>query len=178
MNILFRREQFQNNLGRVRFKLWGKLDLDEEELHLIDTYEFRGAVLVGTIDQDFIKQCLWFAGIAALIASAFFLSWFGKDQFIPALTLGVITGAAVGYWRFHELREIIFVRDLLHGRTFRCRSVVALAQKEAKLDNAAYALRQVLESAKQWDGTETNPVEALPKDEAKQFILQAFPDVS
>lgn len=177
MNILFRREQFQNNFGRVRFRLWGKLEPNEEEQRLIDVYQFRNARLMGEIQEGLFKQCAWIAAIAGAAVSLLIHFVLGESVRSTVL-LGLLAAGGAAYWWFTEKRELIVVRDLLHGRTFRCDSVVELAQREAKLDNAAYVLRQVLESAKQWDGTETNPIEALPKDEAKQFILRAFPDVT
>lgn len=62
----------------------------------------------------------------------------------------------------------------MHGRYFSCGSVVELARKEAWLETATAFLRQVMESAKHWDGTERRPVEVLPKDEAKRIILRGF----
>ena len=70
-------------------------------------------------------------------------------------------------------RETIFVKDLLHGRNFTCESVVELARKEAWLEGACGVFRQVMESAKHWDGVERHTIEPLPKEQAKELILRA-----
>ncbi len=46
MKLLFRREQDVTILGRVYFKLWGKLEPDEEEQRLIDTYQMNNALII------------------------------------------------------------------------------------------------------------------------------------
>ena len=56
--------------------------------------------------------------------------------------------------------------------SFTCRSVIELAQKEAELERLVGILRQVMEAAKHWDGTETVEVPVLDKDAAKQLIVQ------
>ena len=79
-----------------------------------------------------------------------------------------------GWWYANEKRETIYVRDLMHGRNFKCDSVVDLARKEAWLATVVSFLRQVMETAKHWDGTESHKVEPLPKDEARQVILRGL----
>ena len=88
--------------------------------------------------------------------------------------MALAAGIGAGYWFFNEKRETIFVKDLLHGRYFSCGSVIALARKEAWLETVVSYLRQVMESAKNWDGTERHKIEALPKDEARQVILRGL----
>ncbi len=60
----------------------------------------------------------------------------------------------------------------MYGRYFTCRSVVELAQKEAELDRIVTVLRQVMETAKHWGGTESIDVPVLDKDAAKQLVIQ------
>jgi hypothetical protein len=47
MELLFKREQTTGKLARVNFKLWGKLDVSEDEQALIDRYRFDDAILIG-----------------------------------------------------------------------------------------------------------------------------------
>ena len=65
------------------------------------------------------------------------------------------------------------MKDLLHGRHFACRSIIDLARKEAWLEDRVAVFRQVVESAKHWDGTETISIPVLPKEEAKALIVRA-----
>ncbi len=94
----------------------------------------------------------------------------GTGAFLGA----VVGGGGAGYFYFHQKRETIFVKDLMHGRYFTCDSIIELARKEAWLGVVTSFLRQVMESAKQWDGTETLDIEALPKDEAKLVMLKGL----
>jgi hypothetical protein len=91
-----------------------------------------------------------------------------------AFVVALIGGGGAGYFYFHQKRETIYVKDLIHGRYFSCRSVIELARKEAWLSVVTSFLRQVMESAKHWDGTETFDVDALPKDEAKLVMIKGL----
>ena len=84
----------------------------------------------------------------------------------------MVGALAAGYWWYNQRRETIYLKDLAHGRQFKCNSIINLIKKEAELEGIVGLVRQVLESAKHWDGTESIPIEALPKDEAKQYVLR------
>ena len=70
--------------------------------------------------------------------------------------------------------ETIYVKDLIHGRYFACPSIIELARKEAWLGVVSSFLRQVMESAKYWDGTEVVPVDALSRAEAKFVVIRGI----
>lgn len=171
MNLLFKREQTTGNITRVNFKLWGKVELDEEEQSLVKRYDFDRAVLIAVLQPHLLRQAIW-VGVGVFTLSALIFS------VILGAGLAVILAPAAGigaaYWWINEKRETIFVRDLIHGRHFKCDSVIDLAKKEAFLTNIVSFLRQVMESAKHWDGTERHVIEPLPKDEAKQAILRSM----
>jgi hypothetical protein len=169
MELLFRREQTAGKLARVNFKLWGKVELDEEEQALVTRYRFDDAMLIEVLQPNLIRQAL-FIGIGAFIAAATVLSPLAGVS--TAVMLGLLAGGGAAYWWINEKRETIFVRDLLHGRNFKCDSVIELAKKEAFLTTTVSFLRQVMESAKHWDGTQRYTIEPLPKDEARQVILR------
>ena len=171
MDLLFKREQTQGKLARVQFKLWGKIELDEEEQKLLERYRFHDAVLIAALQPLLIRQTLIVAGLTFWVAAAIFNLVFSIGF---ALLLGVAAGIGAGYWYLNEKRETIFVKDLLHGRYFSCSSVVELARKEAWLETVVAFFRQVMESAKHWDGTERHTIEALSKDEARQVILKGI----
>ena len=107
-------------------------------------------------------------GVAAFIAAYTLLWLIGLNYTF----LAIVLGGGGGYFYFHQMRETIFVKDIMHGRYFTCRSVIELAQKEAELERIVKILRQVMEAAKHWDGTETIEVPVLDKDAAKQLIVQ------
>lgn len=174
MKLLFRREQTSGRvgrIGRVQFKLWAKLELDADEDAIIKRYRFDEAVLIEAIQPTLIRNTILFAiGSFALAFFAFGMA-FGTTY---GGLLAILTGFAGGYWWFNEKRETIYVRDLLHGRYFSCPSVIELARKEAWLGVVTSFLRQVMESAKHWDGTETTEIDPLPKAEAKLVMLRGL----
>ena len=83
----------------------------------------------------------------------------------------ILIGIACGYIYYTQKRETIYVKDLLHGRKFKCKSVIELARKEAFLESITNYFRQVVESAKHWDGQEARPITPMPPEDAKRFIL-------
>ena len=158
-------------MGRVNFKLWGKLEVTEDEQALINRYRFDESILIGADDRALLTAAIKLGGIVFVIA-ALLLTYMlnGTMGFFG----GAAAGVGAGYWLMNEKRETIFVKDLLHGRNFTCESVVELAKKEAWLEGACGVFRQVMESAKHWDGVERHTIDPLPKEQAKDLILRAF----
>lgn len=170
MNILFKREQTTGKIGRVTFKLWSQIELDQNEQALLKRYRFDEAILIDALQPKLLRN----SGLIGLLAGI--VAYIIVDAIMPASIAMLLALAAIGgtaYWWYHNNRETIFVRDLVHGRHFACKTVIDLAQKEAWLTSMVAFLRQVMESAKHWDGTETIPIIALPKEEARQVILKA-----
>lgn len=171
MDLLFKREQTKGKLVSVQFKLWSKIELNEEEQALINRYKFNDAVLISALQPNLIRKTL-FIGIGVLLLVFTLLS--SQYSFGSSFFFALIAGGVAGYWYLNEKRETIFVKDLLHGRHFSCDSVVELARKEAWLETVVAYLRQVMENAKHWDGVQRHDIEALPKDEARQIILKGL----
>ncbi|MEM9839494.1 MAG: hypothetical protein AAF830_10125 [Pseudomonadota bacterium] len=171
MELLFKREQTSGAVGRVNFKLWGKLELDQSEQELVSRYRFDDALLIEAIQPNLLRSAAFVAGGVFVVGGAILGSVIG---FTTGLALGALLGAGSGYWYFNERRETIYVKDLLHGRNFTCKSVIELARKEAWLETICGFLRQVMESAKEWDGTARHPIEPLPKDQARQVIIKGI----
>lgn len=170
MDILLKREQSRNWRGRVVFRLWAKAEMSDDERALIDRYDMGDSCLIAADDFDHLKGAMVVGFVAFLVGGLF--GAFASDEVLGGLAFGVITGVGAGYWWLNEKRETIWMRDLLYGRRFKCDSIIELAQKEAMLDNACIALRQVVETAKHWDGVETRPVPVLPPEEAKEVVLR------
>lgn len=171
MELLFKRSQTPGKLSRVNFELWAKIELDTNEKEISRRYRFDQAMLIEALQPELIKK-------TAIIAFIIFLTIFGLLSSNWSTTwgfrLGLVAAGAFAFWYLNEKRETIFVRDLLHGRHFKCPSVIELARKEAFLTSITGFLRQVMESAKHWDGTERHSIEPLPKDEARRFILKGI----
>ncbi len=168
MELLFRREQSSGGvLFPVVFRLWSKVELSEEEQALVERYRLNDAVLIAS-EQEHLVRHATIAGAGALaVVSLMLYAVLGLGSFL----VGLLAGLAFGFYYFHQKRETIRVKDLLHGRFFRCHSIVDLARKEAHLSGTVSYLRQVIESAKHWDGTERLEIAPLPPEEAKRAIL-------
>lgn len=172
MELLFKREQTTGKMSRVNFKLWGKLEVSADEQALINRYRFDESVLIGSDDSELLRKAIKLGAIVFVITAALFTYILSNGTF--GFLGGAACGVGTGYWHMNEKRETIFVKDMLHGRNFTCDSVVELAKKEAWLEGASALFRQVMESAKHWDGVERHTIEPLPKEQAKELILRAF----
>lgn len=170
MDLLLKREQNRNWRGRVVFRLWSMTEMTEDERDLADRYQFGESVVLISDDEGILKWAFAMGFVAFLFAGGFV----GANTGEPAagLAVGVLGGIVAGFWWFNEKRDTIFMRDLIHGRRFKCGSIVELAKKEALLDNACIVLRQVLETTKHWDGVETVPVPPLSREEAKDVVVK------
>ena len=73
MDLLFKREQTSGELTRVRFKLWGKIELDEEEQALTKRYQLDDAVLIAVVQPNLLRQGI-LAGFVGFIPAAFIFS--------------------------------------------------------------------------------------------------------
>lgn len=177
MNLLLKRAQKPGTITLVPlqfgagplFTLWAKAEFTEEEYELILRYRFNDALIVA---DDWIvmlrrsARTALILGVAAWWILYMFFSW----AVTTSITMVLILALTAVY--YNELREHIYVRDLVHGRTFRCFSIVELVQKEEYLKGICAYLRQVLETAKQWDGQEVVPVPTLTPQEAKALVAK------
>ena len=171
MKLLFKRSQTAGQVGKVKFQLWGKVELDDDETEIVKRYNFDNAILIDAVQPKLIRNTVLIAVGVFVVLFGLFASWWGTGG---GLLVGIIGGGAAGYFYFDKKRETIYVKDLIHGRYFSCPSIIELARKEAWLGVVTSFLRQVMESAKHWDGTETLDVDALPKDEAKLVMIRGL----
>lgn len=169
MDLLFKREQ-RKWTTRVDFLLWGKVELNEEEQALVKRYDFDGAVLIEVLQPDLFRRSLYVTFAAFFVSGVILFAKLGALGMLVAMAIG----GGIGFWYYDSKRETIFVRDLIHGRNFKCDSVIELARKEAWLTTIVSYLRQVMESAKHWDGTEQHRIEPLPKEEARLVMIRGL----
>jgi hypothetical protein len=172
MKLLFKRSQTPGRVGRVKFRLWGKVELDEDESEIVKRYNFDHAMLIEVVQPTLIRNAILVgAGVSVVLFGVF---TYGLGPTIGTILFALLGGGGAGFIFFHQKRETIYVKDLIHGRYFSCPSVIELARKEAWLGVVTSFLRQVMESARHWDGTETLDVEALPKAEAKLVMIKGL----
>ncbi|MGH1576492.1 hypothetical protein [Planktotalea sp.] len=173
MDLLFRRSQGRTAFGRPRFDLHAKLDITQEERDLIEKYKFTNTILIDVPEPELKRFCILIGFVVFLIAipiiafnlwSAIGLGWIG------VLVVAAILGIAAGFTYYHQKRETIKVVDLMLGRYFHCPSICELVRKESFLLNISQYLRQVMESAKHWDGVDRNEIYPLTPEEAKAVI--------
>lgn len=175
MDLLFKRTQ-KRIANRTTFELWAKTDLSDEEQQLIRKYNMQDAVLINVVEPYLIR---WAIFTAITMSIFYWLVWilFIVPEFrlyVPwpkSVGVTIILGILTGIIFYHSRRQTIMVKDLMYGRTYKCKSVIELARKEAYLEQICSYFRQVLESAKHWGGQQSFPIEPLPPEEAKRAIL-------
>jgi len=172
MQLLFKRQQTSSNTGSPQFKLWSKIELDEGETSIVKQYKLDKAVLIEAAQPGLVRRST-IVGIAVLVLVCGIL-YPSMGTTTLALIIALCGGIAAGYFYYDRQRETVYIRDLMHGRYFSCRSVIELARKEAWLGTIVAYLRQVMESAKQWDGTEAVPIPVLSKEDAKELIVRGL----
>lgn len=87
MDLLFKREQTPGRLARVQFKLWSKIELDEEEQALVSRYKFDEAVLIAALEPGLFRRAAVVALVSTLVALALLFRWGdGPSPFLPVRT--------------------------------------------------------------------------------------------
>lgn len=180
MNLLFKRDQVSASVfslvplrigSGVMFKLHAEVELNDEEKELVVRYRLSNIPLVVSDPLDDLRQAFrpaLFLGIVTFPA-VWFLGALMTAVWVSGLVVLVMT---IVYFR--TLREQIILSNLTEGgRTFYCDSVVTLIHKQAYLERICSYLRQVLESAKNWDDRERIRIEPLKKAEATKAVLES-----
>lgn len=177
MHLLYEREQSAATFrlvplqigGGVMFTLWAKAELDADEQELLSKYGLEKALLIADISPAAMQRSIRagvLLGIVVWLVLNLIFSW------AWALGLGVLAVIGLSAFYYNELRETIYVRDLVHGRRFRCFSVVELVRKEEYLKLLSLYLRQVIESAKHWGGRETIALPVMAPEDARQLLVR------
>lgn len=175
MQLLFKREQSQSFIGSPHFKLWAKIELDQEEKELMAKYQMFSTIIIH-VEQPQLTRTSYISGFAAALVA--FLILFNNFYYeigrgmSGVVAISALIGICCGFVYYHQMRETIYASDLSQGRYFKCRSVVDLARREAYVASVVAYMRQVLESAKHWGGAEVYEIPALPKEEALRVILK------
>ena len=120
MTLLFRRHQQMVLMGRIRFQLWAKFDLTPEEQSLVEKYQADNAVVSGgdplTARRNWHRALFWGA-ILGFLLGYIYLAVVGLWGVLPFTLIAI--GASI-YFIHHQIREVIFVSDIINGRFFTC----------------------------------------------------------
>jgi len=171
VDLLFKRAQTPGRFRSVKFKLWGKIELTEDERRMVDRYDLDHSILIYSYQENLIRNSIIVGLLASVVVFFSFASVFGRTAggFFSVIVFG---GAA--WFHFDWWRETIFVKDLMYGRHFTCRNIIDLGRREAWLKQICSYLRQVMESAKNWDGEERTPIEPLAPEDAKNIMIRGI----
>jgi len=155
--------------GGVLFRLTAKLELSEEESFLVREYGFRDALLIDADHTDVLRRSLRLALFVGALAWLLFAALF---DIYAASFLAAVLAAGLCYLFYNHLRQHVYVRDLLNGRSFDCFSIVELVHQEQHLTAICQYFRQVLETARHWQGREQIEIPPLDPETAKHLVLK------
>lgn len=169
MQLLLKRSQSPGRFRRPVFKLWAYFKLTDEERRLIDRYRADAAILW---EGDFYRDLIWSLRIAVVPAVLIALLAFATGGFVQAVVVLIIAYAAAARLVYQQIREEVRVGDLISGRYFSCRSIVALTEKEDTITRMAVVFRRFLEAMKNWGGEE---IIAIEPDKVPRIELDERP---
>ena len=100
-------------MGRVNFKLWGKLEVSEDEQALINRYRFDESVLIGSDDSELLRKAIKL-GAGVFVVAALLFTYMLSSGTLGFLG-GIAAGGGAGYWLMNEpvANRIAFTRELL-----------------------------------------------------------------
>jgi hypothetical protein len=168
MQLLLKRSQYDTGAGRINFTLWAKFQLTKEEEELVVHYRVRMAVLSPGDPRRDLNRAMKYAALPALLVPILlsflqpFLG-FGMASITTSLSAGIIAFIVLTYLIYQQIREEIRVDDILAGRSFKCKSVLTLIEKERTITEMAVIFRHLLEAMKTWGGTEALEIELAQK---------------
>lgn len=192
MQLRFGRSQAVLIFGRIRFNLRAEAVLSDEENFVLNKYKLRHAALVLEDTPELLKKSIRTGIIVSIIISVLLYGFLApmfptppSNPFLKPVPTGIsvidivilagfVLFILVTLIHYNKYRQNIYVHDLLRGRTFKCKSIVELAQKEAYLQVVCDFLRQVLQTAQHWDGKETVDIEPMNPEEAKAAIIRGL----
>ena len=159
MTLLFKRNQKMVLMGRIKFQLWAKFDLTPDEQTLIDKYQADNAVVSFGDPVTAIRnwrRALIAGAILGILLGLIYLFVIGVRGSLPFTLIAM--GACI-YLIHHQIREVIFVSDIINGRLFTCDSVITLIEKENLLFDTAGKFLRFIEEMKNWGGAAMITVE-------------------
>lgn len=173
MQLLFKRYQSKNLFGRTVFKLWAKAACDMDEQDVARKYGLNDAMMIHVDQPGLLRDCIVFGLIAFAAATGLLASFFWREiglGWIGVCGVAAVIGAFVAFLLYHKLRETVLVSDLMYGRTFVCKSVVELAQKEEWLRRLTGSFKNTMEASKAWGGEQVIEIPDVDGEDAIKLL--------
>jgi hypothetical protein len=136
-----------------RFRINVRLVLDETEARLLERYTLRNVVLTeGRMRRDLIRAVLITIPIFIIFALILAITMAVLRLIALWLPLGILISFLfiTFYLVYMQIREVVIVDDLLVGRDFKARSLIALLIKENQIRKMSHVFALILEQAKTW----------------------------
>ena len=161
MRVLLRR-RITEPMGKVRFALWARFEVSEEERALIRRYRVeQGYITIEGTRRDFYRAAV-IAFLGAFFVTVLLEVMFENTPNGPGISLpgwisillffSLFVG---GTWVIYEqLRLAIRIQDMLDGREFKHKSLALMARRERQVIGYGVAFLQFLEKLQDWEGTE------------------------
>ena len=150
MQVLIRRRIIRG--ARVKFALWVKFDVNDEERALINKYSVSSGYI--TIEQnrrDFYRALMIGFVAAAVLTGIYVSAVHGMSGAIGGF---IIAFVLITWLVYEQLRLAIRISDMLNGREFKHKSLTLMARRERQTIGYAVVFLQFLQKLEGWEGTE------------------------
>ena len=108
-----------------------------------------------TARRNWRRAIIW-GTLLGILLGFIYLFVIGMWASLPFTLIAI--GACI-YLIHHQIREVIFVSDIISGRLFTCDSVITLIEKENLLFDTAGKFLRFIEEMKNWGGAAIITVE-------------------
>jgi hypothetical protein len=155
MQLVMQRFRLYSGLSGIwfRFRINVRLVLNEQEKHLLVVYSLRDVALTeGDMRRDLIRSALIAVPLAIILT---FMTLIFRTT-IFGLNIGTFMSIlfVTFFLVYMQIREAVFVEDLLTGRDFKARSLINLLDKEYRIRKMSAVFQTVLDQAETWDQPE------------------------
>jgi len=151
MELVMKRNRLYSGIW-FRFRINVRLVLDETEKHLLVKYALNDVPLTeGNTRRDLIRAGLITILIGVICAAVLlFIMMVLRIVALWPIVIFISILIATFIFTFSQIRETVLVNDLLVGRDFRARSLIALLIKENQIRKMSHAFALILEQAETW----------------------------
>jgi len=150
MQLVIRR--YRERKGASNFRINARMIIDQAETSLIDTYNLRKITLTESNPQrDLLKAFVPAIIISFLLAVLVAVPISSPVAGVILFLLALFVSTALIY---QQIREEVRVNDLLTGRDFKARSLIALLEKEFEIRKMSDVFAKVVDQSRTWEEPE------------------------